>query len=360
MRLQLKGYDPDEIAAIRAAARVENGIIVHPILKAGLKRLRMHQARSLVFEGKAAQPSHLLMITGEAGAGKSTLLKTHAKRFDSYTTQDGMVIPTVLVEMPAPCTRKALVMAILGAMGHSASEDWRTHRIIDEIANLVERHQVWMIMLDEADRIFGQETDDVAKFLVSLLNRIDAQIVLAGAPQLRELNTRFGLKRRMEEPLALKPYRWDHAEGQANFRALLKVFDAQLGLDVPAGLDAFDLSKRIYVATGGHVGLVSKLLVEAVKRSLETGAPCTKALLGAIFAGFEEEGDRDCELEIDFDRDVLKDPVKLKPLDKSRNPFLCSDEQLRGIWSTKLVNKRLSSLETSGQRRIRTRGRPAA
>lgn len=347
--MSFEGYEEGEIEAARAAARLENGIILHPALKWAEKRLRMHQARSLILDGQEPQPGHLQIVTGEAGAGKTTLLKIHQRRFPSYRNEDGVVMPVVRVEMPSPCTRKGLVEAILGALGHSASEDWRTIQIVEEIANLAERHHVRMIMLDEADRIFGAETKEVARFLVSLLNKVKVQFVLSGAPEIQNLHRGYGLERRKEADIWLRPYRWDTSEGQRDFRSLLKVFDYRLELGELVGLDQFDLARRIYVATGGHVGLVSKLLVATLRSSLEQECQFDRLMLGKVYSSFQKQAD-DGPM-IDFDRDVLRNPVEEIGLDPSANPFLCTPKELRDIWEEKVQSPN-SAYAERGSRKI--------
>lgn len=135
-------------------------------------------------------------------------------------------------------------------------------------------------------------------------------------------------------------------------RSLLKVFDLRLGLQESAGLEEFDFAKRIYVATGGQVGLVSKLLVAAVRRSIEQDRPYDLNLLGEVHASFRKKADRDADMEIDFDRDVLKDPVKPKSLPRSENPFFCSPSALRGLWKAQREVMVESEYEQRGRRKV--------
>lgn len=346
------GYLPGEIEAATAAASLETGVIPHPMLDAGLKRLRMHQARSYALAGGRPQPSHLLVITGAPGSGKTTLLEQHGLAFEDEVDDDGKRMTFVRVEMPSPCTRKMLVEAIFAAMGHEPSEDWKTSRIIDEIANFTERHHVRMIGIDEADRIFGAETADVAKFLVSLLNKVKAQIVLAGAPEIANLNTGWGLGRRLERGLELKPYRFDTADGQKSFRSLLGVFEARMALPEPSGLRSVELARRIYVASEGHVGIVSKLLVEALIVAHEHGSARIDAdLLGDVYAGFARS-ERE-EQVIEFDRDVETNPVEeLPPLQAEENPFLCSLKRLKELWQLGKLTQAASEADRRGKRKI--------
>ncbi|HEX8055221.1 MAG TPA: ATP-binding protein [Novosphingobium sp.] len=346
------GYDEGEVEAATVAAKLENGIIPHPALKNAQKALRLHQLRSLPLDGRAPQAGHLLLVTGEPGAGKSTLLALHKERFKDVRDEDGLRITAVLAEMPTPCTKKGVVEAIFRSMHHDVPKDWNAAHIIEEIARLVREHHVLMIMLDEADRIFGVDTEGVAKFLVSLLNTVKAQFVLAGAPTLLKLNSTYGLERRTEEDIVLAPYRWDTGDGQKNFRTLLQVFDHRLGLGKLAGLHEFDLARRIYVATGGHVGIVSKLLVAAARRAAEGGRTLDRKLLGDTWADLRRK-DQEPE-DIDFDRDVMKDPVKPKPpVLREDNPLLCRADRVKAIWAA----QRAAAAEAEAAKEVAKRGR---
>lgn len=359
----LAGYDPGEVEAATLAARLENGIIPHPSLEAAKKALRLHQLRSFPLDGRAPQPGHLVMVTGAPGAGKSTLLRLHKKRFHDVRDRDGLRITAVLAEMPSPCTKKGVVEAIFRAMQHEVPKDWNSADIIEEIANLVQKHHTRMIMLDEADRIFGVDTDAVAKFLVSLLNVVKAQFVLAGAPRILNLNTGYGLERRTEEDVVLAPYRFDTGEGQRNFRALLAVFDLRLGLGRKIGLNEFDLSRRIYVATGGHVGIVSKLLVATLRRAVERERDFDRKLLGEVWMDLRRKEVE--QEEIDFDCDVLVNPAKPQPpVPPSQNPFLCKPDRVKQIWLAQIAATAKAAAdaeaERRGRRRLRQRTVPAA
>jgi hypothetical protein len=351
---ELTGYEPGEVAAATLAAKLENGIIPHPSMKTAQKALRMHQLRSLPLDGRGPQPGHLLMLTGAPGAGKTTLLRQHKRQFDDVRDEDGLRITAVLAEMPSPCTKKGVVEAIFRAMRHEVPRDWNSADIIEEIANLVQKHHTLLIMLDEADRIFGVDTDAVAKFLVSLLNVVKAQFVLAGAPRILNLNTGYGLERRTEEDIVLTPYRWDTSEGQRNFRALLEVFDIRLGLGAPVGLKEFDLARRIYVATGGHVGIVSKLLVATLRRAAEGGRAFDRKLLGEVWMDLRR---KDVEQEaIDFDCDVLLKPAKPQPsVPASQNPFLCKSDKVKDIWVAQIEAAAQAAADAEAQRRARRR-----
>lgn len=346
------GYEPGEVEAATLAAKLENGIIPHPSLKTAQKALRLHQLRSLPLDGRAPQPGHLLMLTGEPGAGKTTLLKLHKRRFPDVRDQDGLRITTVHAEMPTPCTKKGVVEAIFRSMHHDVPREWNSAHIIEEIANLVQKHHTLMISLDEADRIFGVDTEAVAKFLVSLLNVVKAQFVLAGAPKILNLNTGYGLERRTEEDIVLAPYRWDTGEGQLNFRALLKVFDLRLGLDSRVGLNEFDLARRIYVATGGHVGIVSKLLVATLRSASERGCAFDRKLLGEVWMNLRRK-----EVEqqaIDFDCDVQLKPVKPQPpVPPSQNPFLCKSDKVKEIWLAQMAAAAKAAADAEAERKGR-------
>jgi hypothetical protein len=125
-----------------------------------------------------------------------------------------------------------------------------------------------------------------------------------------------------------------------------------LGLGKLAGLHEFDLARRIYVATGGHVGIVSKLLVAAARRAAEGGRTLDRKLLGDTWADLRRK-DQEPE-DIDFDRDVMKDPVKPKPpVLREDNPLLCRADRVKAIWAA----QRAAAAEAEAAKEVAKRGR---
>jgi hypothetical protein len=354
-------YAPRELEAIESSGRLETTLIGHPQLKAGLSALRMHQGRSLTFGALGGRPGHVLLVTGEPGSGKSVLLETHETMFRTPPDEDGERFPVVRVEMPDRCTRKGLVEAILAKMGHTASEDWRTSRIVDEIARLADRHHVLAILIDEAHRIWGGDTDDVARFLVSMMNTVRAQLVLAGPPELGELDRRHGLERRREGDIDLRPYRWTNSVDQYEFRCMLGAFEARMQLDKPAGLDGFDIARRIFVASNGLIGLVSKIFVECLRLSILRQADVSVTLLAEAFDNFTRDAGRKDVEDISFDDDIedigLKDRRALWWVDSGQNPFLCKPTQLRPLWDSYRAAQEKVEKDARELRLLKIRGR---
>jgi len=275
------------------------------------------------------------MVTGLPGAGKSTVLKHHKMRFPDVRDEDGLRITVVLAEMPSPCTKKGVVEAIFRSMQHDAPREWNSADIIDEIARLVEKHHVAMIMIDEADRMIGKEVASVSKFFVSLLNTVGAQFVLAGAPEILSINTDFGLKRRLGEDIILEPYMWDTKAGQIHFRTILQVFEQRIGTDLTENIHSPEMAKRIYVATGGHIGIVSKLLVAAVTEAVLSGTKISKELLGNVWLSQKRKTISDAL--VDFDRDVAQHgDAKRRTESNAYNPFLCQISQLKALYEQQL------------------------
>jgi type II secretory pathway predicted ATPase ExeA len=300
-----------------------------------LQRLRLHQLRSYQLDGKESQPGHLMLLTGAPGAGKSTALRLHNSKFPDVRDEDGIRKTVVFVEMPTASTKREVVNAIYKAMGHEAPKDWNASHIADEIAALARKHHVRLIILDEADRIFGAETEQISKFFVSLLNNVRVSIVLAGAPSILKLNMAYGLERRTGEDIVIEPYRWDDGDGQKQFRTFLQVFDFRLGyIDTPL-FSTFDLAKRLYVASEGHLGIVSKLIVSAALRAQLENRKLDRKLLGDVWHGLQRKEVK--TIDIDFNFDVWAEPsAAIPPIPTAGNPFLCKAADVAEIWSARI------------------------
>ena len=301
-----------------------------------------------------------LLIVGESGAGKSTILETYANQFPPLTLedlqagrpealelsdmvknalQDADLRRVMRMEVPERATRRSFVAAALGMWGYKARDHWDTNQIIDRVVFLVNETRTELILLDEGHQLVNQSnpeaTADIIEFIKSLLNRIGVSIVIAGLPKLLDAVKKSGdkqLKRRMVKSVVLRPYKWTTHQGRLRFRALLMSFEENLGLPSPSNLHEHETAMRIYVATGGEVGIVSQYLSEALQLVLTRGLQSiTIELLAEVHAGLETIVDA-FEDEIPFDEEIIEDPGVDATRNAANNPFLCPKEELKSLW----------------------------
>ena len=253
--------------------------------------------------------------------------------------------------MPARPTRKQFVTLLLNAIGYRESSDWNTDHIIDRISELFRKLKVELVLVDEAHHLALVKSqsaqDEVSEFIKSLLNRSGVQFVFFGLTEMLSLTASTQLKRRLQPPVILSPYRWDTVDGRNEFRAVVRHLETGMEGMTPGKLYEMDPAVRMYCATGGHVGLVSKYLSEAYRRALLEGLRTVDlALLAEVYASFER-GAADLELSDDWKAVPSKVPVPAMPA--KDNPFLADEADFDALWKA-MKAKRAMMAATANRR----------
>jgi type II secretory pathway predicted ATPase ExeA len=355
-------------ATIDRIVAFENNIISHDKLEKAEDAIRKLQSRYRP-PGQPQLKARALLLVGESGSGKSTVLesyfdKNRPKTVAESETEDGDIRPVVVVEVPQRPGRRQFVAAIMGELGYKVKDDWDTNEIIRKISYYCRELQVQVLLIDEAHHIVeGKKQDaeeDISEFIKSLLNRCRVQIVLAGLPSLLQLRSYKQLNRRFQPPVQLRPYNWSTLEGRGEFLIVLTDFETNAGLPKPSKLADHEIAKRIYCATGGHIGLVSKYLSEALERAIDQDKEVIDLeLLAEVYAAFE--GEVADKLLRDFDAAPKKGKTERER--RASNPFLATNAELKVLWKAMMDNqdemvkaaKRRNSRET---RFKGTRGEP--
>lgn len=356
---EVNSVDLEEIAPI---VSLETAVMPHPShveAKAAIARLhsRFQPAGSRPLKARA------LLIVGGTGAGKTTALEDYHRGYPDCSLENAIKSTAIVsdaalhdaderriiyVEAAKGTTQRALVAALLGAFGYRASDHWNTSDIITKIEFYAEQMHTEMIFIDEGHHLVSstnpEQTEDVAEFIKSLLNRTKRQIVIAGSPALLQITRYQQLHRRLQPSVILTPYHWGTRTGRLNFLLILRTFEKLLELPAPSGLAEHDFARRIYVATCGEIGIVSKYLSEALSR---VRAGNLRSIDKELMAEVHDSWHRIYAPEqiLDFDT-ILDDADLIEKASASRvidNPFLCDDGQLKVLWD-KLQADRASLL----------------
>ena len=346
-------------ATIDRIVAFETSIIPHKALENAEGAIRKLQSRYRP-PGQRQLKARALLLVGESGSGKSTVLESYfehnkPKTLAEAETEDGDIRPVVMVEVPQRPGRRQFVAAIMGELGYKVKDDWDTSEIIRKISYYCRELQVQVLLIDEAHHIVeGKKQDaeeDISEFIKSLLNQCRVQIVLSGLPSLLKLREYKQLKRRLQAPVQLRPYNWSTLEGRIEFLAVLAQFEEQAALPMSSNLADHEVAKRIYCATGGHIGLVSKYLSEALERAIDQGKEVLDLeLLAEVYAAFEDQDEDNDELLDDFDA-----KPRTKKSQKKRtagNPFLATNAELKVLWMA-MKDKRDEMVKAAKRRNSR-------
>jgi hypothetical protein len=350
----------------QAVADLELEIVEHAQLKAAVDAVSALQARSLVERNGRRLKARGLLLMGEAGAGKSTVLEVIATRNPAVEDKHGRVTPVLWVEVPEETTKRALVVAIIEAMGYKVDRDYNANDLIKRIAEKVRLLGIQLIMLDEAHHILkSKEPSAVAEFLKSLLNRIGAQLLFSGLPDLKALASWRQFDRRLAPDVRLRPYDWTDVPQRLEFLIFLSRLDEK-GLALPelSNLGNENVARRLYTATRGEIGLVSKYLSQALllartrglrSVSLELLAEVDASWHGSVAKSQDIAFDVDLDLEADTDLDVLLADMRRVRIDPETNPFACPSANLERLLAVR-IEKRDEFVKPGNRNSARAKG----
>lgn len=354
----MDAFSPTKIEVMERVLTFETDIVLHEQIRDAVGKLDDIRMRSKVPEIKDAKGRGLLVV-GDSGAGKTTVveqfLASAGYEKDPVTTEDGDRIPILYIELPSTPTRRQVVSAIMNELGAPVRDQLNAAQILDRISYLCEEMGVEIIVIDEAHHIMdakGDGEEDISEFLKSLLNSCKAQFALFGLPTLLRLRGYAQLKRRFQPPVILAPYHWDMKSGRSEFLAVLDEFELGMELAESSNLSKQWHALRLYCATGGHVGLVSKYLSEAYRRALTEGLPnIDMDLLAEVYDDFE----RGME-QAPVSKDYLADPIDdVRMIDAASNPFLADKESFDNLWQVMCAKRATMGLMSKPRKVEKTR-----
>lgn len=343
---------------------LQRAIIAHPLFETALAQIEEDIAAAA-----AGLDAQARLVCGQSGSGKTTLVKEVVKRHPVRSTADGDVRPVVHVELAEATTKKAMVSAIFQAMGYDNRARLTANQIVEEISDKVERLGVKMILVDEAHHLInGREIGPITEFLKSLLNRIGCNIVLVGLPELQNTMHFEQFDRRLRPDIALAPYNWSVWQEKLQFVRILAKFEQLCGLEKASKLASNDLAPRIYVATGGHIGIVVKYLIAALTMAIRSNTGMiNKKILAEVYAEWHPTASPPKEINFSA-KAVIDETITLddamsavgRPvIDKDNNPFACKFSELNDIWEARQLAVAIETKSRAGRPRARGTGNQA-
>lgn len=240
--------------------KISDGVVLHS---------RFTEARDVIQQavarGRDGDPQ-LLPLEGHTRVGKTKLLRGVASRVQS--TSSAGVKSVISIVSPKHLTGRALPDACLTSIGMSPGL-FRNHvDATDAFVKAVKRRGTELIIFDETQHMLERGSSTTvraaADFLKLLFDDTHVSIVLAGLPSLSGLfQANEQLADRARAAFKFYPYEW-HGADYKNFRAALAgalQHLTDLGWKTFAFDDA-DFAQRMYVASAGRFGLISKIFME--------------------------------------------------------------------------------------------------
>ena len=236
--------------------------IHHEVFCEGVRMIaRVHE------RGLESGTAEGLLIVAQSGGGKTSLAEYYESQCPRCKTEEGHVIPVLLVNTPEDPSVKTFAQAILLALGDPAFDRGTAETKTQRLIVLLKKCKVQLLLVDEFQHFFdGHRTTEakrITDWLKNLLNAVRIPVVLFGLPRsIAVLRLNPQLRRRFAAPHYLQPFGLE----QDSFRQLRNVLRSfQRKIPVPCvELHDVDVARRFYFATNGLIDYIVKILDHAV------------------------------------------------------------------------------------------------
>lgn len=257
---------------IAELGEVERRRLFFPAFEQAIRRIsRVHQ---MARAGNA--PRHI-MVLGPSGAGKSSVMEEYVRHFPAVEEPEQKRIPVLRVEVKSSPTVRSVAEDILKAMGVPMAYRGTVNEKTDRVISSVRKFQVELLMLDEVQHLLGATkrsfgSNDETEWLKTLLNQINIPVVLSGLPYAEAmLGINEQLRRRVEGVCQMLPFSVDDDDAASEFAGVVNWFDAEIHGGKAIGLCQGDMLHRLFYASNGLIGYLSKLLIGAMEVRFEHG-----------------------------------------------------------------------------------------
>ncbi len=255
-----------------ALGAVEQQRLFFPTFDRAIQRIsRIHQM------AKAGNKPRHLMLLGPSGAGKSSVLEEYIRHFPTINEVEQQRISVLRVEIKSSPTVRSVAEDILKAMGVAMAYRGTVNEKTDRVVSSLKKFHVEILLLDEVQHLLGASrrsfgSNNETEWLKTLLNLIDIPVVLSGLPYADALLTsNEQLRRRLDGTHHITPFSIEDDEAAANFAGVVNWFDQEIHHGHPTGLHQGDMLNRLFYASNGLIGYLSKLLIGAMEIRLEHG-----------------------------------------------------------------------------------------
>jgi hypothetical protein len=221
-----------------------------------------------------------MSLEGPTGAGKTTLMRVYANAFPRVEDDDGVRVPILYLETPAPITTKGMAASLLEALGDPAAHQGTQWSMNSRLITLLRACQVELVILDDFQHLVDADTDRVLKtvseWLKVTIKNSGIPFVVVGISGAIEkiLRENSQLSRLFASREELLPFTWERARAAecADFVEFVRCAEQAIGLPVVVPYGSVDLLDRIHWATYGVVANIMNLLRYAQDIALGRGS----------------------------------------------------------------------------------------
>ncbi len=229
---------------------------------------------------------------GETGTGKTTAIKAFDMQHAAERIPDGLVIPVLVIQTPSKPTPRNLGERILRALGDPRPTAGSAANKLDRIVTNLGGSQVRMIILDDMQHFVDKRQQtalfEASDYLKELLISYDVVLLCFGLPGCElVIQSNEQLVTRSKAVFELRRFDWMNSGSREQFVAVLAAFQRSIeAFDLP-DLVSPELSIRMFLATGGLIRYVARVLSKAVSNAIDGGT--TKIRLRDLASAWSEE-----------------------------------------------------------------------
>jgi Bacterial TniB protein len=244
-----------------SASIVERMVIPHTAFAEARRRIE----QCFAFSAAKAEAEGLLIV-GESGTGKTSVLKSFQSNHMPTRGRDGMEIPILYASVPPMPTVKSLAGVMLAALNAPDSERGTENEKSRRLRILMKETGTRMVMIDEFQHFYDRGKRQimlhVADWLKVLIDETRSTLVVAGLPSCRVvINENEQLARRFMASIQLPRFSWTYPRQRGEFISILEEYHNQVAKDFSLPeLYSEEMAFRFFLATGGLMGYLSKLL----------------------------------------------------------------------------------------------------
>lgn len=254
---------------------VDSLLVPHSAFQEALRRM----SQCYAYAQAGARESVCIALVGESRTGKSRCAEVFMRQHPAVRLADGLCVPVLNIVTPSRPTVKALAERILRALGAPDWEKGTENAKTARLARLMGECQVKGLVLDEFQHFYDKSSQQVqhhvADWLKNLVDETRVVLFVSGLPTLQSvIDQNEQLAGRFTCPIHMPRFDWLHEEHRSEWLAILGAFTEGLGtrFDLPA-LDSDELALRMYCATGGLMGYLTKTLRHAVWNAIDANSP---------------------------------------------------------------------------------------
>lgn len=213
-------------------------------------------------------------LLGPTRVGKTNILKSlrleysgEGARFEDFFSVAGFAIDAI---RPKPNDAE-LYSAILRAAGKQVGVRDRLSTLQNRALNVFARQGIKVIALDECSHCAEPGANfnrrSAADHFKHIIDSSKCVLILSGLPKFQSLiaeNEQFAA--RCMSTVEFHPYRWHDPEERDDFVGVaVSVFEFIQDQGVAVEFDFLDMSRRLYAASGGRVGMIVNLMETALR-----------------------------------------------------------------------------------------------